>query len=161
MKAELHTGAHAGYSTLDWNCGCDVNLDTVIRQLPQLVMGCYVAIARSDSARYNPGVAEIALGWQRVGELTISPQITDIAQLPTLGFDEWYVFKRLPGRATLSTFRSAIAFQPFAKGAEAKAFWSQIEALQPEHALLGACPSLLLITRDVAIFERTLALYST
>lgn len=33
-----------------------------------------------------------------------------------------------------------------------------IEDLQPEHALLGACPSLLMITRDEAIYERTLAL---
>ncbi|MFP3995917.1 hypothetical protein SHV74_15365 [Pseudomonas capeferrum] len=83
-----------------------------------------------------------------------------IAQLPTPGFDEWYVFERLPDWTKLSKFRSAIAFQPFADGVKADEFWSQIEDLQPEHALLGACPSLLLITRDEAVYERTLALYS-
>lgn len=36
MATELHTGAHAGYSTLDWNDGYDVNLGDLIRQLPQL-----------------------------------------------------------------------------------------------------------------------------
>lgn len=157
MTAELHTGTHAGYSTLDWNNGCDVNLGDVIRQLPQLVLGHHVAIAWSDSGPHNLSTAEIASGWQRVGDLAISPTITDVAQLPSPGFDEWYVFERLPDRASLSRFSSAIAFQPFGESENVDEFWSQIEDLQPAHALLGACPSLLLITRDVAIYERILA----
>jgi hypothetical protein len=161
METEIRTGAHAGYRMLDWNNGCDVNLGAFVRQVPEIVMGRYVAIAWSDSARYNLSATEIELGWQYVDDLALSPLITDIAQLPSPGFDEWYVFERLPDRTKLSKFRSAIAFQPFADGAEADEFWSQIEDLQPEHALLGACPSLLLITRDVAVFERTLALYAT
>lgn len=160
MEAELRTGTHGDYRTLDWNSGCDFNLGTFIRQLPQIVMGHYVAIAWADSERYNLSAAEIELGWECVGDLVLSPVITNIAQLPTPGFDEWYVFERLPSWRKLSKFRSAIAFQPFVDGVEADAFWSQIEDLQPEHALLGACPSLLLITRDDAIYERTLALYA-
>ncbi|WP_085615080.1 MULTISPECIES: hypothetical protein [unclassified Pseudomonas] len=158
MEAELRTGAHGDYRTLDWNTGCDVNLGTIVRQLPQVVMGRYVAIAWSDSAQYNLSAAEIELGWECVGDLVLSPLITDIAQLPTPGFDEWHIFERMPDWTKLSKFRRAIAFQPFADGVEADEFWSQIEELQPEHALLGACPSLLLITRDEAIYERTLAL---
>lgn len=139
----------------------DVNLGDVVRQLPQLVMGHYVAIAWSDSARYNLSPPEIERGWQYVGDLAVSPPVTDIAQLPAPGFDEWYVFEHLPDRAKLSRFRSDITFQPFAEGVEADEFWSQISDLQPEHALFGACPNLLLITRDVDIYERTLALCST
>ncbi|MGN8252226.1 hypothetical protein [Pseudomonas sp. SMV7] len=96
--------------------GCDVNLGTFVRQLPQVVMGRYVAIAWSDSARYNLDDAEIELGWECVGDLVLSPLITDIAQLPTPGFDEWYIFERTPNWTKLSKFRSAIAFQPFADG---------------------------------------------
>ncbi|MCD5971816.1 hypothetical protein [Pseudomonas quasicaspiana] len=157
MTAELHTGAHAGYSTLNWDNGCDVNLGDVISQLPQLVLGHHVAIAWSDSGAYNLSTAEVTSGWQCVGDLVISPMIEDVAQLPTPGFDEWYVFERLPSRARLSRFNRAIAFQPFGESNEVVEFWSQIEDLQPTHALLGACPSLLLITRDAAMYERVLA----
>lgn len=157
MTAGLHTGTHAGYSTLSWDNGCDVNLGDVIRQLPQLVLGHHVAIARSDSGPYKLGTAEIASGWQSIGDLVISPMITDVAQLPTPGFDEWYVFERLPDRTKLSRFSSAIAFQPFGESNKVEEFWSQIEDLQPTHALLGACPSLLLVTRDAALYERVLA----
>jgi hypothetical protein len=160
MTTELHTGAHAGYSTLDWNDGYDVNLGDLIRELPQLVRGRYVAIAASDSGPYYLSAVEIASGWQRVGDLAISPIIRDIAQLPTPGFDEWYVFERLPDRARLSKFSSAIAFQPFGESDKVDEFWAQIENLQPVHALLGAC-RLLLITQDAAIHEGVLTLYST
>ncbi|MDD1015201.1 hypothetical protein [Pseudomonas rubra] len=160
MTAELHTGSRLGYSALDWNEGYDVNLRDVIRQHPQLVLGRYVAIAWSDSGRYHLSDAEIAGGWQPVGDLAISPMVTDIAQLPTPGFDEWYVFERLPDMTTLSRFSSAIAFQPFGDGAKVDEFWSQIADLRPVHALLGGCPSLLLITRDTAVYERLLAHYS-
>ncbi|MCE0463732.1 hypothetical protein [Pseudomonas uvaldensis] len=160
MATALHTGTHAGYSTLDWNDGYDVNLGDLIRQLPQLVRGRYVAIAASDSEPYNLSAAEIASGWQRIGDLAISPIITDIAQLPTPGFDEWYVFERLPDQVRLSKFSSAIAFQPFGESDKVDEFWSQIEDLQPVHALLGGC-SLLLITQDAAIHENVLTFYST
>lgn len=160
MATELHAGTHAGYSTLAWNNGRDINLGDVIRQVPELVLGRYVAIAWSDSGPYNISAAEIARGWQRLGDLAISPMITDIAQLPTPGFDEWYVFECLPDRARLSRFSSAIAFQPFTECDKVNGFWSQIEDMQPVHALLGACPGLLLITRDASIYERVLAICS-
>lgn len=159
MEAELRTGAHGAYYTLEWNSGGDVNLGAFLRQLPQIVVDRYVAIAWSDSARYSLTAAQIQLGWQDGNELALSPLITDIVQLPTPGFDEWYIFEHLPDRTKLSEFKSAIAFQPFANGVEADEFWSQVESLQPEHALLGASPSLLLITRDKALYERILALY--
>jgi hypothetical protein len=79
VTAKLHAGTHADYRTLDWNNGCDVNLGDVIQDLPQLVLGCYVAVARSDSAPRNLSAVEIALGWKRVGDLAISPVITDVA----------------------------------------------------------------------------------
>lgn len=55
-------GARAGYSTLDWNNRCDVNLRDFIHQLPQLVLGRYVAIAWLDSGRYDLSAAEIVAG---------------------------------------------------------------------------------------------------
>lgn len=160
MTTKLHTGAHAGYRTLDWHDGYDVNLGDLIHQLPQLVHGRYVAIAASDSGPYSLSAVEIASGWQRVGDLAISPIITDIDQLPTPGFDEWYVFERLPDRARLSKFSNAIALKPFGESDKVDAFWAQIEDLQPVHALLGAC-RLLLITQDAAIYESVLTFYST
>ena len=35
MTTELHTGAHAGYSALDWHDGYDVNLGDLIRNRPR------------------------------------------------------------------------------------------------------------------------------
>ena len=119
-----------------------------------------MAIAASDSGPYSLSAVEIASGWQRVGDLAISPIIMDIAQLPPPGFDEWYVFERLPDRARLSRFSSAIAFQPFGESDKVDAFWAQIEDLQPVHALLGAC-RLLLITQDAVIYESVLTFCST
>ncbi|MEE4071419.1 hypothetical protein [Pseudomonas viridiflava] len=115
-----------------------------------------MAIAWLDSRRYNLSAAEMGRGWQRIGDLAISPMVTDVDQLPTPGFDEWYIFERLPDRMSLTKFGSAIAFLPFGESDKADQFWAQIEGLQPTHALLGACPSLLLITRDTALYERLL-----
>nr|BFE92637.1 hypothetical protein GCM10020185_31730 [Pseudomonas brassicacearum subsp. brassicacearum] len=130
MTTELHTGAHAGYRTLDWHDGYDVNLGDLIHQLPQLVRGRYVAIAASDSGPYSLSAIEIASGWQRVGDLAISPIIMDIDQLPTPGFDEWYVFlsacligRGSPNSAALSHFnRSERAIRSTSSGHKLKIY---------------------------------------
>lgn len=117
-----------------------------------------MAIAWSASGSYYLSAREIADGWHRVVDFAISPLITDVAQLPTPGFDEWYNFEHLPDRATLSRLSTAIAFAPFADFGMADQFWSQVEELQPVHALHGGF-DLLLITQDTAILGGVAALY--
>jgi hypothetical protein len=155
---EIQISANIEYRALQWGDDYEFNLGDLIRQLPELVLGRHVAIAWSDSGSYYLSAHEIADGWHRVGDFAISPLITDIAQLPTPGFDEWYIFEHLPDCATLSRFSTAIAFAPFADFGMADPFWSQVQELQPMHALHGGV-DLLLITQDAAMLESVAALY--
>jgi hypothetical protein len=161
MTVEMRTTERAGYSALQWQDGYDVNLGDVIRQHPELVLGHQVVIAWSDSDRYHLTAAQIAAGWEAVGDLVVSPVITDIAQLPTPGFDEWYVFERMPDRDRLSRFGGAVEFRPFGEGAEADEFWEQIADLRPVHGLFGGGPGLVVISRDSAVYDGVVAFYSS
>lgn len=158
MTKKVNIGTHSIYRALEWSDGFDVNLGDVIRMHPELVLGNQVVIVRSDSVPYQPNSIELASGWQKIDELAISPSVTDISFLPTPCFDEWYIFERAPDPAKLFFLSSMGSFQLFGEGADAEAFWSQVEELKPLHVLVGAV-DLLLVTRDDVVFRRMLESY--
>ncbi len=55
-----------------------------------------LCVTSFDSGPFTPSREEIDLGWAHVGSLAISPPLTESFAIPTAGFDEWYIFDRVP-----------------------------------------------------------------
>jgi len=71
---------------------------------------------------------------------SVSPRVQDIADLPTPGFDEWYVYE-----GELPREQHAISVNHFGfsildeQSEQAQVFWSQVENFQPFACMGGWC----------------------
>src|SRR5215467_3698217 len=66
----------------------------LLRLCPQIVLGKYVAITSIDSGPLEPTENEVTAGWQSRGEIAYSPQVQSIEEIPSAGWDEWYIFNK-------------------------------------------------------------------
>ncbi|MFM0080383.1 hypothetical protein [Paraburkholderia sediminicola] len=129
-------------------------MDDLAQRCPQLLIGRYVAIASCDSGPYTPTDDEFAAGWSKIGALAISPKVETVSQLPTPGFDEWYVYDRKNGLAPHVNFVNRRGFSVLNSADEhTNTFWDQVMRRVPLHVLGAGCPTLFLITRDEALFR--------
>src|SRR6478672_10797898 len=64
----------------------------LLQLCPDIVLGKYVAITSIDSGSLVPTEKEMAAGWQSRGKIAYSPQIQSVAEVPSAGWDEWYIF---------------------------------------------------------------------
>lgn len=92
---KIHRGREGEY---DWLCAADAvecdSLFAVLKRVPQIVAGFHVAIVAFDCGPISPSEAEAAAGWHREGDALWTSRIITPDQLPTAGYDEWYVFPR-------------------------------------------------------------------
>ncbi|WP_341316889.1 hypothetical protein WN982_36785 [Paraburkholderia sp. IMGN_8] len=147
------TGSRSGYLIVEWNKGDDAQIDELTQRWPQLVLRRFVAIASCDSGPYKPTEAEFAAGWTQAGTLAVSPRISAVSQLPSLGFDEWYVNGSNTRLSPHENFVNRFQFSTLARKDEfTEKFWKQVVELQPLHVLGAGLPSLFLVTRDEVIF---------
>lgn len=151
MATEVIVENKAGYWVLQWSTQWDPSLSDLAKAAPHLVIGNYVAITSCDSGLYRPSEEELAIGWRAESLATISPRIGRLDELPTPGFDEWYVFDHsptsIPGRNHVNRF----GFSILADDESSRSFWSQVKATQPVHALGCGTPNMFLVTRDETI----------
>jgi hypothetical protein len=61
---------------------------------PDIVLGKFVAITSIDSGSLVPSEKEMAAGWQSRGKISYSPKIQSVAEVPSAGWDEWYIFDK-------------------------------------------------------------------
>src|SRR5579872_2503725 len=59
---------------------------------PEIVLGKYVAVTSIDSGQLIPTDKETAAGWQSRAKIAYSPKIENAQDLPSEGWDEWYIF---------------------------------------------------------------------
>ena len=64
----------------------------------------------------------------------LSPKIVRVSDLPTPGFDEWYVCKESPRPYCYRSSVNHFGFAPLPPG-QATVFWDQVEAALPLHVL--------------------------
>lgn len=117
---------------------------------PQVVLGKYVAITSIDSGPLVPAEKETATGWQGRGRIAYTPPVRNVEEIPSAGWDEWYIFDKPFNLGTshlaenifegpqqnghVSVFVNyGFALHPpeRAKGL-ATLFWPQIERIRPE-----------------------------
>ena len=122
----------------------------LLRLCPQIVLGKYVAITSIDSGEFVPTEKELAVGWQSRGKVAYSPQVRSVEEIPSDGWDEWYIFDRPVDLGTshlaenifevaqeeghVSVFVNyCFTLHPPERAAGlASLFWPQIERIRPE-----------------------------
>jgi hypothetical protein len=72
----------------------DPHLDDLLRLVPEIVLGKYVAVTSIDSGPLIPTDEEREAGWESRGGIAYSPRITGVEVLPRDGWDEWWVFEK-------------------------------------------------------------------
>ncbi|MFZ6875716.1 hypothetical protein ACO0LF_26920 [Undibacterium sp. Di27W] len=152
---QIQTHYLHGYHIIVWTDTFDPSLTTLIQSCPELVLGRHVAIAACDSGPYQPDQAEMARGWVVHDTLAVSPPVQDIADLPTPGFDEWYVYETEPPREQHAVSVNHFGFSvPDEQSEQARVFWSQVEKFQPLHVLWAGAGAMFVLTRDEQIHRQ-------
>ncbi len=151
-----------GYHVITWTDGFDRSLASLITDCPELILGRRIAIVACDGGPYQPGQAEIAKGWTVHGELAISPGVQSIADLPTPGFDEWYVYENEVTHEQLVASVNHHGFSVLDEQSEqAQVFWSQVRRFQPLHVLGAGAGSMFALSRDEHIHRQLQKLFMT
>jgi len=143
-----------GYWAIQWSAAWDPSLAGVIRVAPELVLAKRVALTACDSGPYLPSQDEIRDGWSLVDNIAISTAVTRSAELPTPGFDEWYVFDSMPQRIPKRKHVDLYGFSVLDDGDAAESFWEQVRDTQPLHVLGAGTPNMFFVTRDRGSFQR-------
>jgi hypothetical protein len=119
---------------------------------PEVVLGKYVAITSIDSGSLVPSEKESVIGWQSRGKIAYSPQVRSIEEIPSDGWDEWYIFEKpvdlgashlaenvfeVPQElGHVSVFVNyGFALHPPERAILATLFWPQIARIRPESYL--------------------------
>ncbi|MFZ6642318.1 hypothetical protein ACO0LL_21525 [Undibacterium sp. TC4M20W] len=138
-----------------WTGIADPSLATLIQSCPELVLGRQVTIAACDGGPYQPDQEEMARGWVVHNTLAVSPHVQDIADLPTPGFDEWYVYEAEPPREQHAVSVNHFEFSVLDEQSEqARVFWSQVESFQPLHVLGAGAGFMFVLSRDEQIHRQ-------
>lgn len=138
-----------------------------------------MVVTAIDSGPFRPTDDELNAGWSVAGHLARSPLVNDPAELPTDGFDEWYVDLKWPVAFVPVVFinfgcfsladPSAVAsnLDPTWDRAAAEAardqilerqaqFWEQLARLSPV-TYLGEGDRLVCVTRNESVFRAAAA----
>lgn len=103
-------------------------LPNLIAQLVEHHPRAHLLVTSFDSGPLILGKEELTSGWTQIGSLVISPPLTKKIQIPSAGFDEWYVFDEPPGPSfDPEVF---VNYVPFPLGSRAAA----TEEVDPWHA---------------------------
>jgi hypothetical protein len=148
-------GERSGYWVIQWSYDWDPSLVHLLSVVPEIALGKRVAITSCDSGPYRLCPEDLAGGWTIEEDTSLSPAVNTIDDLPTPGFDEWYVYNEVPTIYPKKNFVNRLGFSPLDMDSEeTNTFWSQIEEVQPLHALGAGTPNMFFATRDKATFER-------
>lgn len=147
----MYTGRHGDYR---WLASAELAFWDLLEAYPACVAGRYVAVMSLDSGPLALSPEESAAGWRRVGDVAYSPRVGSPAELPTAGYDEWYVFDEPPEPFEVAdTFVNYAAFtlRDEAERQTRARFWAELARLRPR-TYLSDGGTLIVVTRDPTDF---------
>lgn len=151
----MRTGYKSGFWVVEWSDDLDQSLWKFVSQFPEVVLGKRVAITSFDSGPLVPSQDEYANGWEKRGDVAISPVVESIEDVPSAGFDEWYVYSSEVSNAPTQSFVNYSGFAPLDEAsAQVDDFWTQVVNCQPLHIIGEGDPTMFFATRDQAVFEK-------
>ena len=151
----MFTGHHQTYYWIEQPDGHFSNLAT---EFPELFLGCYLINTCIDSGPFKLSGAELDRGWQKHGNLSISPRITNVTEIPHDQFDEWYVFQTLPAITVFNRTQVFVNYGGFSLNSPIvndlqQKFWHQLEGIMPE-AYVAEGDNLLFVTKNLEMFNK-------
>lgn len=154
----MRTGHKFGYWVIEWSDHFDPDLWDFVPHFPEIVLGHRVAITSFDSRPLEPTQDEYATGWSKQESVAISPTVQDAEELPTAGFDEWYVYETDVPDTPTQSFVNQFGFAPLnEQSPETQKFWTQVVKCQPLHVIGAGTPTMFFATKDHAIFQKVCA----
>lgn len=86
--------------------------------------------------------------------MAVSPIVVAASDLPTPGFDEWYVYAGETPEAHHRSFVNRWGFAPLDElHPETQDFWSQIEKFRPLHVIGAGMPTMFFATQNEELFR--------
>ena len=100
---------------------------------PELINGYFVAINSFDSGTITWALEELAKGFSYVNETPITNAITDLNDIPTAGYDEWFMFSTKKEFDLKDAYINYTGFSLHADDSNMEqAFWDQLNRVQPD-----------------------------
>lgn len=134
----MNAGAFGAFSWLE----SATSLPLIDTALP-FHLGARLCVTAFDSGPLRLTPEEVAAGWSSVGEIVVSPLIVTSPEVPSGGYDEWYILESSPpaswkpevfvnygGFRLAHTRNSRVPGDDF-HGQMVTRFWRQIEELRP------------------------------
>jgi hypothetical protein len=176
---ELITGSHGAYR---WAASATQNMNALLRECPEIVIGKYVAITSYDSGTLQLTERDRLSGWRSEGGIAYGPSdIRTLADLPDCArfepaelYQEWYVFTEpaklgatyqgnvftsppSPGRfmAFVNHVRGDIVHDSQFRDL-ANLFWEQVDRVKPESYMAEGEDYTTFLTSNQALFGRAL-----
>jgi hypothetical protein len=159
-------GVHGAYEWLV----TQHHLEDVLQRCPEVVVGKSVAVVACDSGSFLPDDGEISCGWNSRNGIAYSPVIPDVATLPQVGFDEWYVFDKNVDLGQLDPQEMSVFDAPLVEGSVYRfvnfggfrldspewasitnLFWKQFDWIRPQ-SYVAEGTSLTIVTADRRLF---------
>ncbi len=170
-------GSHGPYQ---WLTSDQENMNEILRQCPEIVLGRYAAITTYDSGDFRPTESDTAAGWESRNGIAYSRQIRTPADLPECAklepaelYQEWYLFgapvdlgttsrgnvfvtQPGPGRTLIFIGYTALVLHEPEMKELTDLFWMQLEALRPESYFGEGRDYLTFVTRNPDFFDSVL-----
>jgi len=121
----------------------------LLQLCPEVVLRRYVAITSIDSGSLVPTEKQTRAGWQSRGKIAYSLRVQSVEEIPSAGWDEWYIFDKAvdlgashladsifevpqePGHVSVFV-NYGFALHPPERAKLATLFWPQIARISPE-----------------------------
>lgn len=118
----------------------------------------YLINTSLDSGLLKLTDVELHQGWHKHENLSISPRISNVMEIPHDQFDEWYIFQTLPALTVFNRYQVFVNYGGFSLKSPIfnklqEKFWDQIEKIMPE-AYVAEGDNLLLVTKNLEMFKK-------
>lgn len=109
------------------------SIDDFRRKFDSHLLGKYICVTAFDSALLTISPDEKNNGWRTLNGIAISPKIKNDSEIPTAGFDEWYIFSSAPTKfAVEEKFVNYSNLDLSEDSDDVTRFWTEIEKHQPQ-----------------------------
>lgn len=164
-------GARDGFH---WFTSSRHRLGDLLDACPDMVLGKRLVVTSFDSGPLPLAPDEIAAGWVQQDAVATSPVVSDIRGLDADGWDEWYIFAKLPVLPAIEVFvnrggfsladppdqtepdptwcHAATAAEKVSRREELDRFWRQMAAIGPESYVADG-DLLNVVTADRRLFD--------
>ena len=126
----------------------DFTIDRFLKEFKQHLIDKYVSVTSFDSGGLYISDEEKQAGWLDIDEIATSPAIKKETDIPTAGYDEWYVFTKRPLKIKLKdVYVNYVGFNLAENSDLVKNFWLDLEFNQPV-MYVAEGDSLIVVTTD-------------